>query len=189
MEDTEQQNNQDFMDKSQAMQKAAMRPVTEHDTTVLSQIRPFLEISSSEATGQASFVPNPEELAPKLLDSGSQGAPVNIRIELDWRLQYWPGGVSWPSLFAASPGNQVYYGSQPIFEEEEGYFVGTMLSQAVEVAVYMVVLVKGQNWPGVKIVAATADMQWAAWLAADYHALPIFGFEPSLADMARKKTK
>jgi hypothetical protein len=181
-------NNESFfsVDRKNLVNEASMRPVSDIDTQVLSKTRPFLEISSCDAAGQPFFINNTQDLAADKLDSGSYGGSINIETSLGWNLQYWPGGSSWASLCSASPGSQLYYGSQPIFGEAD-YLVGTTMSQAVEVALFVVYLAKQQNWPGVKINNAEDNMRWAAWLAADYYSLPLFGFEISKQAIARKE--
>lgn len=164
--------------------KSAARKVSLSDVRMISKLRPFLEIMHVDLENNPVVIN--KEVSNNMLDSGSSGSPAILEIALDWKLVYWPGGYTWPSLFSGSPGNQIYYGDQPVFEEKEGFSVGTMQSQAVEVAVYMVLLIKSQNWQALRVNNATEDMKWAAWVAASYHNIAIFGFEPNKADVERK---
>lgn len=164
--------------------KVINREVSASDIKMLTKLRPFLEIMHCDL--QNNPVVLLEEPENNMLDSGSNGSPAILEIALNWRLSYWPGGPTWPSLFSGSPGNQVYYGNQPVFEEEEGFSVGTIQSQAVEVSVYMVLVAKQQQWQAIRINSATEDMKWAAWVAASYHDIAIFGFEPDEAAIERK---
>lgn len=171
------------INRGQVINDAVMRPVTKDDVQAISKIRPYAELSSCEVNGAPCFVKpdTPDEL----LDSGKFGAPVNIRIPLDWHIQYWPGGDQWPSLCNASVGNQLYYGDQPTFDDED-FCVGTNASQRIDIGIFMVYLARQQKWPAIRLSRAEYSMSWAVWLACDHHSIPLFGFEPTEKDLIKK---
>ena len=81
----------------------------------------------------------------------------------------------------------VVYHTPPLVFDDVDYRVGTISAQAIEIAVFMVGVLQYQQWPGIRIVAGDTNMCWGAWVAADYHQIPIYGFEPKPVDIDRKQ--
>ena len=127
------------------------------------------------------MIQDPEGLPEEALDSGRYGMPTYVGLVYGWNVQYWPGAPTWASILSASPGRQLYYGDQPIFEEED-VFMGTSTAQAVEVTLCMMLLVKEQGWQGVHIVSGSAVMMRTAWMMADALKLPCAGYTPQAHD-------
>lgn len=179
-------NSNSFFDVDREFHLAAFRPVSSGDVQALGHLHPFLEIMGCQADGQPYHVAKPESLPEGRLDAVNVAVPTYVLIESQWNIQYWPGAASWPPVMSASPGRQVYYGDQPTFNEVD-LPVGTLHSQAIEVSVFMVLLARQQQWPGIHIVSAEANMRWAAWMIADHLGIPCFGFEADTHDRARQK--
>ena len=84
---------------------------------------------------------------------------------------------------SASPGELLfknYSGDWNELEEEgDNGGSGTIVNQAYLTAQEMVTLAIQKGWAGVEIIAGTAIMQWAAWMAAQDNNFNLIGYEPT----------
>jgi len=60
--------------------------------------------------------------------------------------------------------------------------VGTIVNQFFTTALEMVGLVRGANWPGIRLIRGYYPMQRAAWIACENQNLTCEGFEPTPED-------
>lgn len=59
-----------------------------------------------------------------------------------------------------------------------GKNVGTIVKQAHDTAAEMIELCIQKGWPGIKIVAGSPVMKWAAWKTAYEYSMDVLGFTP-----------
>ena len=175
-----------FIDVVREANMAALRPVSTEDVQRVQDMRPYLELMAVDLEGQPHHIADVDALPEHALDTAAYGVPTYIGIVYEWNIQYWPGASTWPSILSASPGAQVYYGNQPIFNEAVQP-VGTLKGQSFEVAVFMILLVQEQGWPAVYLTSGSSTMLCAAWMIAQAVGLHCFGFEPTEADHAHAK--
>ncbi len=175
-----------FIDVVREANMAALRPVSTEDVQRVQDMRPYLELMAVDLEGQPHHIADVDALPEHALDTAAYGVPTYIGIVYEWNIQYWPGASTWPSILSASPGSQVYYGNQPIFNEAVQP-VGTLKGQSFEVAVFMILLAQEQGWPAVYLTSGSSAMLCAAWMVAEIVGLPCFGFEPTEDDHAHAK--
>ena len=63
---------------------------------------------------------------------------------------------------------------------------GTIIKQAHDTAQEMVELCLQKGWPGIKIVAGSPVMQWAAWKTAEEYGMEVLGFTADKQAVRRK---